>query len=214
MIKKYFTTIILLQIGFTVAFEKLGRQKRFVIVGPKNFFRHQLIWGVGVPIEADISLITGWVLKSQFLRRFVTYEDYRPAYFIYDRNLKDKRSTDNREIEDIYQNETFYRNYMADQQYDGLKLNSSISSYDKTIDTPSNPWYNRIYFDDNKSIEDNIRFVIYKMIESLADSKGFNGKSCMLKSICEAGETKFTHHSGIVGELLHVFLTYTLYYSI
>lgn len=37
--------------------------------------------------------------------------------------------------------------------------------------------------------------------------KGFNGRSCLLRTICEAAEAKFSHSSGIIGELLHILLT-------
>jgi hypothetical protein len=35
---------------------------------------------------------------------------------------------------------------------------------------------------------------------------GIEGRSCVLRTICEVAETPL-HHNGLVGELLHVMLT-------
>lgn len=39
---------------------------------------------------------------------------------------------------------------------------------------------------------------------------GVNGKECMMRGICEAAETPL-HEEGLIGELLHLLLTYVNY---
>ncbi|KAL9696782.1 hypothetical protein quinque_016361 [Culex quinquefasciatus] len=48
---------------------------------------------------------------------------------------------------------------------------------------------------------------IYRALEAMADQKGHNGRSCLLRTICEAAEARFSHVSGIFGELLHILFT-------
>lgn len=51
------------------------------------------------------------------------------------------------------------------------------------------------------------RWLMYDGLARLLQSKGLEGRQCVLRSICEAAETKFTHHSGIFGELFHILFT-------
>uniref|UniRef100_A0A182NF98 Protein brambleberry n=1 Tax=Anopheles dirus TaxID=7168 RepID=A0A182NF98_9DIPT len=39
------------------------------------------------------------------------------------------------------------------------------------------------------------------------ERKGLNGRSCVLRAICESSEASFTHTSGLIGELLHIAFT-------
>ncbi|XP_046679077.1 uncharacterized protein LOC124366530 [Homalodisca vitripennis] len=52
------------------------------------------------------------------------------------------------------------------------------------------------------------RWHLYKVAESLLSRLGLGGRSCLLRSVCEAAETPL-EHNGILGELLHVLLTPT-----
>lgn len=71
------------------------------------------------------------------------------------------------------------------------------------------------------------RFLMYDGLAKLLDSKkmqgwlllfiilskifsilSLSGRACVLRGICEAAETKFSHHSGLFGELLHIIFTY------
>lgn len=51
------------------------------------------------------------------------------------------------------------------------------------------------------------RWLMYDGLGKLLSSKGLQGRPCVLRGICEAAETKFTHHSGLFGELLHIIFT-------
>lgn len=51
------------------------------------------------------------------------------------------------------------------------------------------------------------RWLMYDGLGKLLYSKGLQGRPCVLRGICEAAETKFTHHSGLFGELFHIAFT-------
>lgn len=57
------------------------------------------------------------------------------------------------------------------------------------------------------SDESGSRWLMYDGLGKLLESKGLQGRPCVLRGICEASETKFTHHSGVFGELLHIIFT-------
>lgn len=42
-------------------------------------------------------------------------------------------------------------------------------------------------------------------INQVAFSKGFNGRICVLRGICEAADVQFSEH--LMGELFHIFFT-------
>lgn len=48
------------------------------------------------------------------------------------------------------------------------------------------------------------RWLMYDGLGKLLSSKGLQGRPCVLRGICEAAESKFTHHSGLFGELFHI----------
>lgn len=48
------------------------------------------------------------------------------------------------------------------------------------------------------------RWLMYDGLGRLLSSKGLQGRPCVLRGICEAAETKLTHESGLLGELLHI----------
>lgn len=53
----------------------------------------------------------------------------------------------------------------------------------------------------------NARWIAYKALQETLDKKGMHGRACVLRSICEAADTQFSHHSGLLGELFHIMFT-------
>ncbi|XP_060534086.1 uncharacterized protein LOC132706642 [Cylas formicarius] len=47
----------------------------------------------------------------------------------------------------------------------------------------------------------------YQSLESKLDARGYPGKMCLLRSICEASMHTVQHSSGVLGDLLHLVLT-------
>ncbi|XP_075979938.1 uncharacterized protein LOC142979064 [Anticarsia gemmatalis] len=50
------------------------------------------------------------------------------------------------------------------------------------------------------------RELAYTVLENRFSENGLNGKSCLLRNICEAAETPL-HHNGVVGHLMHIVFT-------
>lgn len=53
---------------------------------------------------------------------------------------------------------------------------------------------------------DEVRWAIYKGLESFLDGNRIDGKQCVQRAICEASRLHFTHESGLLGEILHILL--------
>lgn len=198
------------------ALKNVDRQKRFLIVPPTAPTRHQLIWGVGIPLDyADYSVTTGYTLKGQYFLP-TSIDQIRPDFFIYDRSIKSKRSIDDNENK----SENFYIDSLMGIKVESYNVtpvvietplveNDNDNDYDdQYIDYENHfVWREKTYNNDYNTRAKNSRWMIYKMIETFADKKGLKGRECVLKSICEAAEVTFSHKSGIIGELLHILLT-------
>lgn len=50
------------------------------------------------------------------------------------------------------------------------------------------------------------RWLFYDGLGRMLTAKGFEGRHCVLRGICEAAESKFGSHSGLFGELFHILL--------
>lgn len=51
------------------------------------------------------------------------------------------------------------------------------------------------------------RWLMYDGLAKLLMSKGLEGRPCVLRAICDAAETPFTHYSGLFGEMFHIIFT-------
>lgn len=51
---------------------------------------------------------------------------------------------------------------------------------------------------------DDVRWVIYQTLESVLGSRNIDGKQCVLRAICEASRLRFTHESGLLGEIFDI----------
>ena len=53
---------------------------------------------------------------------------------------------------------------------------------------------------------DSSRKIAYKLVETVLNREGKNGRECLKRTICEVAETPLTHN-GLIGELLQLFFT-------
>ncbi|XP_055633949.1 uncharacterized protein LOC129774255 [Toxorhynchites rutilus septentrionalis] len=74
------------------------------------------------------------------------------------------------------------------------------------VELSNNQQYDTTY-ENNTREADRSRWTVYKMLEAIVNQKGYDGRNCLLRTICEAAEAKFSHTSGILGELLHILFT-------
>lgn len=176
------------------------RAKRFLIFPRAGPTRTQFVAGVGIPYEIEEeSVTTGYVLRGQ--------------YFL------------------PYKSSQLIPMFLKNQTFDADLLEQGILNVAKrSIDASSKPGTEEKYISEvtvveegslensfpEWSLEENekpssknpdSRWTLYQIIVGLLSHKGFEGKSCLLRSICEAVQVEFGHHSGIIGELLHVILS-------
>lgn len=216
----------------------------FLLVPPTSPTRHQLIWGIGIPVEgAKPDCTLGLVFKGQYFIP-ISIDDLKPDTFSF-LPEDQKRKLIKRDLNGHVSNSSI--NYIDDLM--GIKVErwNNVEVIDKgVIFSPSEDNENEIEennsienkIDDNKPLEpenngleyklsnavfidenkfhdawksqrnmDNTRWTIYKALEGIADNKGFNGRACVLRAICESAQASFSYHSGIIAELMHVILT-------
>ncbi|XP_055910741.1 uncharacterized protein LOC129945107 [Eupeodes corollae] len=193
---KLFCIIVLLQT--TNIISSLGlmhmQSKRFVppiVFLPTAPTRVQLIFGVGIP-EEDLdfeSLTNGWVLKYEYFLPSNATQLYVPDRLnIAGRSIPDKVEKYNVEAVEIAY---------------GLDDNDLDSDIDE-VRTDFDELY-EIRKREQKHLS-NYRWVIYKALEAAMDRKGLSGRTCVLRSICEASSLPFYYQNGIFADLIHIIL--------
>ncbi|CRK91563.1 CLUMA_CG005218, isoform A [Clunio marinus] len=60
-------------------------------------------------------------------------------------------------------------------------------------------------FNDDSSLF--VRKAVYRLIESRLNSRGIDGKKCLLRAICESATYPLIENNGVVGHILHIVLT-------
>lgn len=189
------------------------RTKRFLIVPPTAPTRHQLIWGIGIPVGLeDESVTSGWVLKAQYFLP-TSVNDLKPQLFFGMMNKRGQRSTE--ENNDSNGNQTYYVDPVSGSKVEHYSEQVKVietkpiqmeDNEETEIDYMDDIVWRENYKNDNQVKEKNSRWMIYRLIEGIAKNKGLDGRACLLRTICEASDAKFSHKSGLMGELLHVVL--------
>ncbi|XP_001661761.2 uncharacterized protein LOC5575033 [Aedes aegypti] len=153
------------------------RQKRALIFPRGNPTRHQLVAGFGIPVDIVLESVT-----AGYVFKAVYFLPWNSSHWIPQFLRRD---------EDLL--------FEPPEQVQSRNF----------VDMEPGEQYRS---EDGNGVDDagwagRTRWEIYRMLETMADQKGYNGRSCLLRTICEAAEVKFSHSSGIIGELLHILLT-------
>ncbi|XP_062564396.1 uncharacterized protein LOC134227129 [Armigeres subalbatus] len=152
------------------------RHKRGLLFPRGNPTRHQLIAGFGIPVDLVLESIT-----AGYVFKAVYFLPWNSSHWVPQFLRRDEDSL-------FVPPEQQRRNFVEVEP----KVTSQLVN-EETVDG-TDDWIRRI------------RWQIYRMLEAIVDEKGYNGRSCLLRTICEAAEVKFSHSSGIIGELLHILL--------
>ena len=213
----------------------ISREKRFLIVPPTSPTRHQLISGIGIPLDLEDEAVTlGIVLKAQYflpenadqLKPIYfpgIFDNFTPVNFVVTQQLpfpngkRRKREIVYDEItgqkiekyveeaqelgnSELKNEETHYENNEDEEEYEYDHEFPEDSATTKREDFPRPT-------EEEENDTSASRWLVYDGFAKLLDTKGFSGRACVLRGICESAETKFTHHSGLFGELLHIVFT-------
>uniref|UniRef100_A0A182TNS4 Uncharacterized protein n=1 Tax=Anopheles melas TaxID=34690 RepID=A0A182TNS4_9DIPT len=180
------------------------RQKRFLIFPRANPQRLQMIGGFGIPADIQLESVTmGYVFKSVYLLPWNSSHWIPP--FLDRHELETERVLRRRAavpttmpplvLAPQSHAEPPYERY--DGRWQELDAESLLPS------PPEQPGRSP----HQQQQHHHSRWTFYRMLEQLFEQKGFDGRSCVLRAICEASEARFTHTSGLIGELLHIAFT-------
>jgi DM4/DM12 family len=136
-------------------------------------------------------VISGWILKAEYWL-YTNSTDLRPVYFpgIFDVNGIGPLNSFGRKRRDADPDE--FEDGGVDYNY----------GEEETI-IPE-----KVLPKDNQLMDGEItRWLFYKSLETWATHKGYVGKPCVLRAICESAQVPFTYENGLLGELLHILMT-------
>ncbi|XP_052863184.1 uncharacterized protein LOC128269820 [Anopheles cruzii] len=185
--------------------------------------RHQLIFGIGVPVQDNPhSIVVGWVIKAWYYQPNST-ADYAAVYVEgwndSRRSLPEdraRRSIERYEVDNIPtrleplpsdgvwdelddEPEEEEEGEELNEDRDGGTSPDSGSAPDAQEPPPKPEDHSGASFNVHSS-----RWLVYKALERMSFGYGFGGRACILRSICDAAEAQFTHTGGVFGELLHI----------
>ncbi|XP_020288852.1 uncharacterized protein LOC109857180 [Pseudomyrmex gracilis] len=135
----------------------LRERRHLLFPDPKDSeTRYQVLFGLGLPMEGEVSMTLGYVLKC----------NYNLPYNASDFSMLQRRSR--------------------------LKRSGSGFALPRTTS--------------RREGRTTTRWTLYGMLESTLNVLG-SGKACLLRAVCEAAANPFDKGHGLLGELLHAFLT-------
>ncbi|GAB0088586.1 uncharacterized protein DMENIID0001_030430 [Sergentomyia squamirostris] len=184
------------------------RQRRFLIVPPTAPTRHQFIAGIGIPVDVkSIDIISGYVFKAQYYLP-TQGSDWRPAQDSWPNkwSLRGKRDlTSASKVENYTVNEILIEESTNPPVEEDLSFLDDEESYDeeKSTKEAAEAFWGK---PPEKEVDygENSRWNAYKGLEAIASKSGFDGRSCVLRSICEAALRPFSGKSGLMAELLNI----------
>lgn len=184
-----------------------------LLVPPTAPTRHQLLWGVGIPLPTTIAVTTGYVLKAQYYLAdhvsdlYLKHDTWADITNVTPGTLRGFNGR-KREIRiDPYTNRTYERydeEIKEDIEYENYDLEEQSKKHQDVMKRIVD--YRETFF--GKSSEHGVnRWHIYYTIEQLLRERGFDGKACVLRMICEFAHAPITYYSGLLGELAYILLT-------
>ncbi|XP_077290262.1 uncharacterized protein LOC143914045 [Arctopsyche grandis] len=201
----------------------LTRHRRYLTYPNGDPARVQLIIGMGLPLDLeDESVTVGYVIKMLY-HVPQNSTDYTVHFYEGAANARSQRMLRPRSISNpstVTGNENS-REEATDEKFSGEKLRKTHNelAYSEggkinATGEDSKVGEQRLWelMEDErlerlKNRPKTSRWDIYKVLEHMVEKNGFSGRACILRTICEAADTPFTYHNGILGELAHIILT-------
>lgn len=155
-----------------------------------------MVLGVGLPVDLeDYSVTIGYAIK---ILHYLPYNatQLKPSPIIYERLRRNIMDNSSSEIDPITGQK--YEKYERDVVE--IKDNS-IALNDKSV---VDELEEENQEDENEQFS---RWFLYEKMEELVKHHGFEGRSCIMRMICESSQVNFTYKNGILGELMHILLT-------
>lgn len=204
--------------SFVISQSVHSRAKRFLIV-PPQVSQIKLIVAFGTPLQLEDEAITmGYLMKAFYLlpknANQLKWNYFPDAFGNFTPTTYSENHwmpfPDGRRKRDIFASKFSAQNKGSEK----LEESSEGDHFDESFD-------DEFLFDGKQPSPDNFprakdeelmdssgsRWLMYDGLGRLLTSQGYEGRPCVLRGICEAAEVKFTHHSGLAGELLHIIFT-------
>ncbi|CAG9803950.1 unnamed protein product [Chironomus riparius] len=203
---------------------------------PTSPTRHQLISGIGVPLNLQHESITyGWTMKAQYFLpetinqlHFQFFPDVWVANYTKDFLFDTvwQRFPNGRKRREVLYDPLTQQHY---EKYEGIfKEISNMPLHDietseddefddqfeeDIIDKKIMMLTNKYVSNDDPSTKEELgpdlstsRWSMYDAFSTTLEKNGFNGRMCLLRAICEATWVKFSRNN-LMGELFHIFFT-------
>lgn len=151
-----------------------------------------MVLGVGLPVDIeDYSVTIGYAIK---ILHYLPYNasHWRPSKIIYERKRRSIMDNSSSEIDPITGQK--YEKFEADV----VEIEDNLIGLNNT---------NVIDDVEEEEPDSFSRWFLYQKMEELVKHQGFEGRSCIMRMICESAQVNFTYKNGILGELIHILLT-------
>ncbi|XP_059621825.1 uncharacterized protein LOC132265263 [Phlebotomus argentipes] len=182
----------------------LPRNRRFLIVPPTAPTRHQFIAGIGIPVDlTSVAITSGYVFKAQYFLPTVA-SDWRPSEESWHHEWRKKRDLEDTatKVENYTVNEILIEE--STNPPEDLSFLEEDYPYDeeKATKEAAEAFWGKP--PEDVDFGEKSRWNTYKGLEAIASNNGFDGRSCVLRSICEAALRPFSAKSGLMAELLNI----------
>lgn len=155
-----------------------------------------MVLGVGLPVDLeDYSVTIGYAIK---ILHYLPYNatQLHPSHIVYERERRSIMDNSSSEIDPItgQKYEKFERDVVEIKDTSiALNSNSVVDDFVEQNQEEENEQFSRWF--------------LYEKMEELVKHHGFEGRSCIMRMICESSQVNFTYKNGILGELMHILLT-------
>ncbi|XP_055678114.1 uncharacterized protein LOC129786887 [Lutzomyia longipalpis] len=192
----------------------LHRDRRFLIVPPTAPTRHQFIAGIGIPVDLQsVAITSGYVFKAQYFLP-TQGSDWRPSEDTWQHDWRRKRDLTEAtaaKVENYTANEILIEESTdpPGEDIEDLSFLDDDYPYDeeKATKEATEAFWGKPPEEEDENYGEKSRWNTYKGLEAIVAKSGFDGRSCILRSICEAALRPFSGKSGILAELLNIVLS-------
>jgi DM4/DM12 family len=153
--------------------------------------RQQFIVGIGLPVDLGddpFALTYGFALKAQYFLPYNVTQMRLPWFY-------DGKAKYRRDVNERYQ-----------VQEDELVITRSVDAETEEAEKNLEEEKEEQWSDKGHRFKD-LRWILYRSIEMAVNGLGYDGRACMLRTICESAELPLSVSSGLLAELFHIVFT-------
>lgn len=128
----------------------------------------------------------------------------RKREIVYDKEARQYYEIENVEAQEVGNAELKPENSESDDDFDDENDFDDELNNENMI--PKHSDYTKVTKEELMDMS-GTRWLLYDGMGKMLTAKGFEGRYCVLRAICESAESKFGYHSGLFGQLFHIFFT-------